>query len=238
MNNLVKYEDEIQGDIIQYDDAVLKVKTIDQKYQWILGEIASKLEPKYGERTLERFAEDIGRNFNTLKGYQATYLSWKTEKVVPLTFSVAQKLNPLPSEKKQEILEENPNITRDEARAVVKEFKKNLFEKSNNIKEFPKPVPQKPPTEEELEFHKYREPPPRELPDIEKYLDQIVAKMLKDMRNWGNDLEKIIEYKEYLDTSSKNRAIETYRICLAAISSQIDRLENDQSKLENMKLAN
>jgi hypothetical protein len=131
MSDLIKYKDEINGDVISYDDAVARVKESDQKYQWILGEIASKLEPKYGENTLERFAEEIGRNYNTLRNYMTTYRAWKDELDRPRFFSVAQELAILPSEKKKEVLQEKPDITFNEARELVHEFKNN--ELKNNV---------------------------------------------------------------------------------------------------------
>jgi hypothetical protein len=99
MNDIIKYDEQIVGDTISYDEAISIVKDFDTLYQWRLGEICDKLEPKYGENTLQRFAEDIGKNYSTLKDYRATYRSWKTEIVRPRTYSVAQELASLPSEK-------------------------------------------------------------------------------------------------------------------------------------------
>ncbi len=45
--------------------------------QWTLGDLALDLEPKYGEATLERYAEDIGVEFKTLEDYR--YVSSRFE---------------------------------------------------------------------------------------------------------------------------------------------------------------
>jgi flagellar biosynthesis GTPase FlhF len=121
MNDLIEYKDQIIGNQIHYDEAVAVVKQFDIMYQWKLGEICDKLEPKYGENTLARFAEDIGKNYSLLRDCRTTYRAWKEEIIKPKSFSTAREMNTLPSEKKQEIIQNNPSITRQEARQITQQ---------------------------------------------------------------------------------------------------------------------
>ena len=78
---------------IPYDEAVVNGRNLVSSMkdiQFELGQIASKLEPKYGDETLGRYAEEIGIEFGTLKSYRATYRKWKNEPVRPKSFSVAK----------------------------------------------------------------------------------------------------------------------------------------------------
>src|SRR5262245_42978698 len=64
---------------IFYDDAVEEAKKILKQFdsgQMRLGELADKIEPKYGEHTLERFAADIGVAPCTLERYRSVYRAW------------------------------------------------------------------------------------------------------------------------------------------------------------------
>jgi hypothetical protein len=101
--------------------------------EWTIGEYCDKLETKYGEQTIQKFAEAIGREYKTVLQHRTTYRSWKTEISRPREISVAQELRTLPSEKKKEIMETQPNITYTEAREKVKEYKNDLFMANNPI---------------------------------------------------------------------------------------------------------
>lgn len=147
MNDLIEYRDQIIGNQIHYDEAVAVVKQFDIMYQWKLGEICDKLEPKYGENTLAKFAEDIGKNYNSLLNYRTTYRAWKEEIIRPKSFSTAREMNKLPSEKKQEILVANPNITYKEAHHIVTEVNdvdKNSPRGENSEKQNPEMIFNKP----------------------------------------------------------------------------------------------
>jgi hypothetical protein len=88
-----------EQDEIPYDDAVERGGVIISEmedYQFELGMLASKLEPKYGEKTLYQFAADIGIDYETLKTYRTTYQAWKDEPSRPASFSIARVLNKHP----------------------------------------------------------------------------------------------------------------------------------------------
>jgi hypothetical protein len=74
----------------KYDEAVRKGREA-AKSQWVLGDLALELEPKYGNATLQHFADDIGVEYQTLKVYR--YVAGQYEKgtrIPGLSFSVCQ----------------------------------------------------------------------------------------------------------------------------------------------------
>jgi hypothetical protein len=110
---------------IPYDDGVEKGRNLVssmKESQFELGLIAYQLEPKYGEQTLERYAEEIGIDYGTLKSYRTAYRAWKDMPVRPKSFSVAKALNRHP--RKAEIIQENPDITVNEAEEKMREWKR------------------------------------------------------------------------------------------------------------------
>jgi hypothetical protein len=117
-------KDDSEDKQIPYDQAVedgRKLVTSMKDSQFELGRIADKLEPKYGEHTLERFAEDIGLDYGTLKSYRTTYKAWKDEPVRPRSFSVARALNRLPD--KAFHIEKHPDMTVHDAELMVQGLK-------------------------------------------------------------------------------------------------------------------
>jgi hypothetical protein len=100
---------------------------------WLLGELATKVEKHYGAAKLEQFAEDIGVNYNTLKSCRATCLAWP-EKVGRPTFWIASALNPLPEAERFRIAKEKANLTYREARDITKQFKTEKKAKSKTKK--------------------------------------------------------------------------------------------------------
>jgi hypothetical protein len=110
---------------IPYDEAVVNGRNIVltmKENQFELGRIADKLEPKYGDHTLERFAEDIGIDHGTLKSYRTTYKAWKDMPARPPGYSVAKVLNRHPN--RADIIQETPDITVKEAEKKMLEWKK------------------------------------------------------------------------------------------------------------------
>jgi hypothetical protein len=79
--------------------------------QMRLGEIADRLETKYGDSTLVRFAEAIGTNVNTLQNYRSVYRTWHEDpRVISFPkFSVAKALVKHPE--RARIVADHPEIT-------------------------------------------------------------------------------------------------------------------------------
>ena len=71
-----------QADTIPYDAAVSEGKEILAKIEDAergklrLGEIADNLEPKYGDRTLAKYAEAIGEKTQRLETYRSVWRAW------------------------------------------------------------------------------------------------------------------------------------------------------------------
>jgi hypothetical protein len=110
--------------VIPYDDAVEQGKhllNLMRDYQNELGQLAYKLEPKYGDQTLERFASEIGIDYETLKTYRTTYKAWKDEPARPASFSVARALNRHPQ--KYQIFLDNEDMSVQHAKDKMSELK-------------------------------------------------------------------------------------------------------------------
>jgi hypothetical protein len=92
-----------------------------------LGELADKIETKYGDGTLEDFAEAIGIAYSTLKNCRHVHRKWKASAVKPKTFSVAKALASYKD--KDQYIQQHPNVTEKEARTYVRAYKKAAKEK-------------------------------------------------------------------------------------------------------------
>ena len=109
----------IDTDATAYRAAVVEGKsltaTISGK-QWLLGDLADKVEKEYGESRLERFAADI--NFPgagcTLSRYRSVCLAFPKTGRRPRFFAAAQALQAHPN--RIAIVEENPDISKLNAR--------------------------------------------------------------------------------------------------------------------------
>jgi hypothetical protein len=83
-----------------------------------LGELANKIETKYGDGTLEDFAEAIGIAYSTLKNCRHVHRKWKASPVKPKSFSVAKALASYKD--KDEYISSHPSATEKEARTFVR----------------------------------------------------------------------------------------------------------------------
>jgi hypothetical protein len=111
---------------------------------WYLGKLADAAETGYGKKGLERYAEEIGHNFASLRHCRATFRAWKDEKVRPRTFSVGQDLACHPD--RGAIVRSNPNIASYEARAEMKKWRD-----ANRPPKLPKPEAPLPEREAEIQ---------------------------------------------------------------------------------------
>jgi hypothetical protein len=108
----------------EYQQMVKSARAIVQRQEqdnWELGALASKVEKKYGEARLERFAEDIGINYNTLMHCRQTFLAWQKWGRPQISFWAAYALNKHPD--RIDIARKNPTITDDQARGVARRYK-------------------------------------------------------------------------------------------------------------------
>ncbi len=111
------------------------------KDQWHLGDLAVTVKADYGQAKLKQYAQEIGENYVTLKSYRSTASKWPDKKDRMRSFSIARDLNAHPDREK--IAQENPGITREEARELVKEWRaQNLSNKpSKKKKSTPPDIP-------------------------------------------------------------------------------------------------
>ena len=118
MLKLVKETDYL---VVPYDEAVIEAKKIMsdiEDRQWRLGDLADRLEPKYGDQTLAKFAEAIGHKTDTVMTWRTTARAWP-EKTIRIGFAVARILNAFPN--RQQIVHENPFLTVPQARKLARE---------------------------------------------------------------------------------------------------------------------
>jgi hypothetical protein len=129
-------------ELIDFDTAVVEGKQIVAKmetneqdmglYEMQLGELADRLKPRYGDKTLACFAKEIGVVACTLKRRRTVFRAWKgIGAPAPRSFAIAQELAPLLN--RAEIIKNNPNISRRQARVKVNEWKRVEKEKSQPI---------------------------------------------------------------------------------------------------------
>jgi hypothetical protein len=124
------------GDHISYDDAVTEGRNIIRKMegeqrrsQMRLGELAARIEPKYRDRTVAKFAKAINVSDCTLKRYRSVYKAWDGNGIVapgPVSYAVLRELQNHPQ--RQEIVEQNPQITKREAQRLRREYEEKQRE--------------------------------------------------------------------------------------------------------------
>ena len=117
-------------DKIPFDDAVREGKEILAKIedaecgQLRLGELADKLEPRYKDRTLAKFAAEIGVAKCTLDRYRTVYRAWDGN-LAPgpnsPSYAVLRELATHPE--REQIICNNPNITKREAQRKMRGLK-------------------------------------------------------------------------------------------------------------------
>jgi hypothetical protein len=110
---------------IAYDEAIDEAKEIlarTDKDQIRLGELADKVQPLYGDRTLASFAKQISIAPCTLARYRSVYRAWaEIEAPGPVSYAVRRELQDHPD--RAEIVKEQPNLTKAQARKIMREFK-------------------------------------------------------------------------------------------------------------------
>jgi hypothetical protein len=117
------------NDTIPFDEAVRRGKDLKTKraalheaealIQWQLGELADKVEPKYGGETLAELAKELGEETASLKRNRSFYRAWKPNGATwpqSVTYSVLRELATHPD--REQLLRDNPEMTVREAQAL------------------------------------------------------------------------------------------------------------------------
>jgi hypothetical protein len=112
--------------LISWDEAVeegMRLVENLEANQMRIGEIADRIEPKYGESTLSEYAQVLKKSVSTVQNYRSVYRAWHEDVKVKNApkFSVAKALVKHPN--RAAIVEERPGITEREAQLETKKFK-------------------------------------------------------------------------------------------------------------------
>ena len=104
--------------------------------QWELGELSASVSKSYGEARLQKFAKEIGSEFETLKRCRSTWRAWfaienkkgasalfDSPAAIPISFGTANALNNHPN--RWQVARQNPDMSRETARAMMKRKKKS-----------------------------------------------------------------------------------------------------------------
>jgi hypothetical protein len=139
MHKRVQEQDEAQTndtpqtEIIPFDAGVDEAKKILANIEKVsdaghlrIGEIADKLETKYKDRTLAKFAEAIGKSPSCVKRWLSVYRAWKDTQIwatwpqskMP-SYSVMRELEDVPD--REQIIIDDPKMTVREATALKHE---------------------------------------------------------------------------------------------------------------------
>jgi hypothetical protein len=127
------------NDETEYETAVEEGKAVVAAIngkQWALGDLADKIETKYGENRLEQFAEDISFEgaVSTLKRCRDVCRAFPKERVRPRFFAVAQILAPHPD--RFAIVERDPDMSKDKALVITRQWREDESKRllSNQLK--------------------------------------------------------------------------------------------------------
>lgn len=96
-----------------------------------MGELADKVEQKYGDRSRAKFAKEIGVLACTLERYRSVFRAWKGIPAPgPVSYAVLRELQDHPEREK--IVNENPKITKREAQKLRREHEGRPNKKSGD----------------------------------------------------------------------------------------------------------
>jgi len=130
-------------EIIPFEDAVRECKKIrvqiegrnedTERDHFRIGEIADKVETKYGDRTHAKLAERSGFASSCLKRYLSVYRAYKGTSIgapgpQSVSYSVLRELAML--DDREKIIRDNPDITKREAEQLRRERKKGTASSS------------------------------------------------------------------------------------------------------------
>lgn len=113
--------------VISFADAVSEGRDLitvmngeERRIQLRLGELYARVERKYGDRTLAKFAKEIGVAACTLERYHSVFRAWEGIPAPgPVSYAVMRELQDHPQ--REEIVKENPKITKREAQKLKRE---------------------------------------------------------------------------------------------------------------------
>jgi hypothetical protein len=118
------------ADTIAWDDAVDEAKEIlarieaAEQSNMRLGELAAKVETKYKDHTLAKFAKAIGRSACTVARWRDVYRAWNPapgRELPSASYAVLRELATHP--KREELVRENPKMTKMQASKEMRDYR-------------------------------------------------------------------------------------------------------------------
>jgi hypothetical protein len=171
--------------------------------QWALGDLAARVEKSYGGHRLEQFAEDIDFDgeVSTLSRCRSVCLAFPKTGVRPRFFASAQILQTHPD--RFAIVERNPDISKAEARALMREALIALSAKPSAVGNTPagalgviQPIPQpviQRPKKSKTTTRRTRTKQPKWATDPKAWADDRVHWFNNACENFTDPLDEIIE---------------------------------------------
>jgi hypothetical protein len=133
---------------MEYDVAVKALQKISQD-NWLIGEIADSVEPKYGDDTLGKLAEESGVSFSTIKNCRNVWRAYDEKVPRGTNWSVCREFASQPD--RFELIEHQWSVR--EAREEIQ--KRNANKPKKKPKE--KAKPKEPETQEQIDERTFRE---------------------------------------------------------------------------------
>jgi hypothetical protein len=121
------------AEVIPFDEAVAEGKAIvahiegtKERGHFRLGELAAKVETKYGDRTQAKLAKAWSISASCLKRYVSVYRAWEGKNIgapgpQSVSYAVLRELATHPE--REQIIRDNPNLTKREAQERMRELK-------------------------------------------------------------------------------------------------------------------
>jgi hypothetical protein len=174
--------------------------------QMALGELADKVETRYGDDSLGEFADVIGIDYDTIKGYRYVWRKWKDSPVKPRNFSLAKALASYKD--KDSYIKQWPNASEKKAREDIRKFKQ----------------------EEQLE----PEGKGQTLPTMGQLAENIMLEMEHHVLDkWQNRLDIMSQRRDELTGIIRNRLIETLDKSAEMLSRYKDKFKASDMLLEH-----
>ena len=118
----VKQAEPVEQARINFDTAVTEAKGhiwSKEFHETKIGELADRLEPKYGAQTLAKFAEAIGLAYETVKKYRTVFRKYKDTPIGETSTSFAVKSSLAAVPEAADIIMAKPEMTTPEARGIA-----------------------------------------------------------------------------------------------------------------------
>lgn len=121
----------------EYDEKISEYRNLisnEDKCRWKKGDLALDVEIKYGQKTLQKFAEDVGEEYNTLRIYRkvaGTFRSDKRSSKVSWTHHFIASMTENPEQWLEKV--ENEGLSTRQLKSKIKQEKEPITDTSRNV---------------------------------------------------------------------------------------------------------